>query len=133
MRTGLLLSGANEALKNGELFGDNGILTARELSLIDLTGTKLVVLSACETGTGAISIGEGVEGLRRAVFDAGARNIIASLWKVDDNVTQEFMTTFYSTWLSGKTIREAFNETQLIIKDKYPQPYYWGAFVLVGE
>ena len=56
-----------------------------------------------------------------------------SLWKVDDNVTQGFMSTFYSTWLSGKTIHEAFNETQIIIKDKYPQPYYWGAFVLVGE
>ena len=65
--------------------------------------------------------------------DAGAANTIMSLWKVDDKVTQEFMSTFYSTWLSGRTIREAFNETQLTIKEKYPQPYYWGAFVLVGE
>jgi len=133
LRSGLLFTGANKTLKGEHIRGENGLLSAYEASLLDLRNTELVVLSACETGRGEIKNSEGVYGLRKAISDAGAANTIMSLWKVDDKVTQVFMTTFYSTWLSGKTIREAFNETQLIIKEKYPQPYYWGAFVLVGK
>jgi CHAT domain-containing protein len=91
-------------------------------------------LSACETGKGEEKNSEGVYGLRKAFSDAGAQNIIMSLWKVDDKVTQEFMSRFYEIWLNEKTtIREAFHRTQLEIKARYPQPYYWGAFILVGE
>ena len=135
LRSGLFFAGANQTLK-GEVIdnGDNGILTALEASFLNLQETELVVLSACETGRGEVKNGEGVYGLRKAFTDAGAQNIIMSLWKVDDKVTQEFMTTFYSNWLVDKsTIRVAFNKTQLEIKAKYPQPYYWGAFILVGE
>jgi CHAT domain-containing protein len=135
LRSGLFFAGANQTLK-GKVAdnGDNGILTALEASFLDLKETELVVLSACETGRGEIENGEGVYGLRKAFADAGAQNIIMSLWKVDDKVTQEFMTTFYSNWLNDKsTIRVAFNKTQLEIKAKYPQPYYWGAFILMGE
>ncbi len=134
LRSGLLFTGANKTLQGEEVKGENGLLSAAEASLLDLRKTELVVLSACETGKGETKSGEGVYGLRKAFADAGAQNIIMSLWKVDDKVTQEFMTTFYSNWLGDKsTIRVAFNKTQLEIKAKYPQPYYWGAFILVGE
>jgi CHAT domain-containing protein len=133
LRSGLLFTGANKTLQGEEPKGENGLLSAAEASLLDLRETELVVLSACETGRGEIKNGEGVYGLRKAFADAGAQNIIMSLWKVDDKVTQEFMTRFYEVWLNEKTtIREAFNRTQLEIKAKYPQPYYWGAFILVG-
>jgi CHAT domain-containing protein len=134
LRSGLLFSGANKTLQGEETKGENGLLSAAEASLLDLRETELVVLSACETGKGEVKNSEGVYGLRKAFADAGAQNIIMSLWKVDDKVTQEFMTRFYDVWLNEKTtIREAFNRTQLEIKAKYPKPYYWGAFILVGE
>jgi CHAT domain-containing protein len=132
LRSGLLLTGANKALQGEKVEGENGLLSASEASLLNLRGTELVVLSACETGKGEVKNSEGVYGLRKAFSDAGAANTIMSLWKVDDKVTQEFMTRFYEIWLNEKTsIREAFNRAQLEIKTKYPQPYYWGAFVLV--
>jgi CHAT domain-containing protein len=134
LRSGLLLTGANRTLQGEESQGENGLLSAAEASLLDLRETELVVLSACETGKGVVKNSEGVYGLRKAFADAGAQNVIMSLWEVDDKVTQEFMTRFYEIWLNDKTtIREAFNRTQLEIKAKYPQPYYWGAFILVGE
>jgi CHAT domain-containing protein len=134
LRSGLLLMGANKTLKGETSKGENGLLSAAEASLLDLRETELVVLSACETGRGEESNSEGVYGLRKAFSDAGAQNIIMSLWKVDDKVTQEFMSRFYEIWLNDKTtIRQAFNKTQLEIKAKYPEPYYWGAFILVGE
>ena len=134
LRSGLLLSGANKTLKGDTTrASENGILTAYEAAYLHLQGTELVVLSACETGKGELKNGEGVYGLRKSFADAGAKNIIMSLWKVDDKVTQEFMTSFYTNWSTGITIREAFNKTQQSIKAMYPQPYYWGAFILVGE
>jgi len=135
LRSGLLFTGANKTLQGELVNGENGLLSAAEASLLDLRETELVVLSACETGKGELkNNSEGVYGLRKAFSDAGAQNIIMSLWKVDDKVTQEFMSRFYEIWLNEKTtIREAFNRTQLEIKAKYPQPYYWGAFILVGE
>jgi CHAT domain-containing protein len=134
LRSGLLFTGANKTLQGEKVKGENGLLSAAEASLLDLRETELVVLSACETGKGEVKNSEGVFGLRKAFSDAGAQNIIMSLWKVDDKVTQEFMSRFYEIWLNEKTtIRDAFNRTQLEIKAKYPQPYYWGAFILVGE
>ena len=134
LRSGLLLTGANKTLKGETTTGENGLLSAAEASLLDLRETELVVLSACETGKGEVKNSEGVYGLRKAFSDAGTQNIIMSLWKVDDKVTQEFMSRFYEIWLNHKTsIREAFNKTQVEIKAKYPQPYYWGAFILVGS
>jgi CHAT domain-containing protein len=132
LRSGLLLAGASTAVELGDISPNNGVFSAYEASLLDLSNTELVVLSACETGRGEIKNSEGVYGLRKAFADAGAKNVIMSLWKVDDKVTQEFMTLFYEIWLNQKTtIREAFDKTQREIMAKYPQPYYWGAFILV--
>ena len=134
LRSGLLFAGAKNTLNgNSPESGDNGLLTSYEASYMDLRGTELVVLSACNTARGEIKNGEGVYGLQRAIQQSGAENIIMSMWKVDDKVTQEFMTNFYDLWLSGKTKRDAFNQTQMIIKEKYKYPYYWGAFVMIGK
>jgi CHAT domain-containing protein len=130
LNSGLLLAGCDNRTNSEE----DGYLSAYETSFLNLENTKLVVLSACETGRGLMKDGDGIFGLKQGCLNAGAENIIMSLWKVDDKVTQEFMSLFYEIWLNEKTtIRQAFSKTQLEIKAKYPEPYYWGAFILVGE
>jgi CHAT domain-containing protein len=134
MRSGLVLAGANYAWKNGSnpYEKDDGILTAYEISNLNLMKTDLVVLSACETGLGDIEGSEGVYGLQRAFRMAGVEKIIMSLWQVPDKETVEFMETFYTNWLGGEEIREAFNNTQKEMSKKYKEePEKWAAFVLL--
>ena len=130
-RSGLILAGANRAWKNDSIINgiDDGILTAYEVSLMDLSNTKLVVLSACESGLGEIKGSEGVYGLQRAFKMAGVKYIIMTLWEIQDEVTVEFMTEFYKTWLTDVDIHEAFKSTQDKMRKKY-EANYWAAFVL---
>ncbi len=134
LRSGLILAGANYAWKNGNNPNEDedGILTALEISNLDLRNTNVVVLSACETGLGDIDSSEGVYGLQRAFKMAGVDNLIMSLWQVPDDETAEFMNLFYTEWITNKkNIRLAFNTTQRIMQKKYAdEPLKWAAFVL---
>jgi CHAT domain-containing protein len=131
MRSGLVFAGANDVWNKSEMSNeDDGVLTAQEVTQIDMRKNFLVVLSACETGLGDIKGAEGVYGLQRAFKMAGVKFIISSLWQVPDKETVEFMEKFYSNIFSLKDIRKAFSETQKAMRQKY-DPYYWAAFVLI--
>lgn len=131
INSGIALAGANQPKL---LDTEDGILTAYEAVNLNLDQTRLVVLSACETGLGEFYPGEGVYGLRLALNAAGASSIMMSLWKVDDTATQELMVSFYKEWLRKPTnMRQAFRTAQQQLRKKYTDPYYWGAFVLSGN
>ena len=135
IRSGLILAGGNYAWQHGRAVSpdkEDGILTAYEISQMNLSNTELVVLSACETGLGDIQGNEGVYGLQRAFKIAGAKYLIMSLWQVPDRETMQFMTTFYKNWLEEQmTIPDAFRKTQLEMRDRFFNPYSWAGFVLV--
>ena len=142
-RSGLLFSGANltfdhKPIPNEE---DDGVLTAQEVSHLDLRGLDLLVLSACQSGQGEIS-GDGVFGLQRGFKMAGAQSIIMSLWSVNDKATQIMMTEFYKAYTSGKSKREAFLIAQQKVREKYENfedenkefftdKPHWAAFILL--
>jgi len=137
IRSGLLFGGANltwqgkgDSLLN--ITNEDGVLTAYELSQLDLSNTKLAVLSACETGKGAIQGSEGTFGLKRALKLAGVDNMIVSLWKVPDDATMEMMTLFYTELAKTKLPVPAFELAQKTMRNKYPnEPKKWAGFVFV--
>jgi CHAT domain-containing protein len=141
LRSGLYLAAADRALSHEPVPEglDDGVLTAYEASTLDLHGTELVILSACETGLGEVANGEGVFGLRRAFQVAGAHYIIMSLWSVPDSETQELMQGFVGRWLQGEEIHAALRNAQenerAVVRSRYhvDDPFYWGAFILVGN
>lgn len=132
LRSGLALAGAN-ARHSGAT--DDGILTAAEAAQLDLLGTQLVVLSACETGLGTVQTGEGVYGLRRALVLAGAQTQLVSLWKVNDAAAQELMVDYYQRLLEGEGRSEALRAAQkaMLANPAHQHPCYWAAFILVGD
>lgn len=131
LRSGLILSGANSINQNGIKGIENGMLSAYEVSTMNLSNVNLIVLSACETGLGDIKGTEGVFGLQRAFKTAGAKNIIMSLWKVPDQPTAELMETFYKNWLENRlSTEDAFSLAQSFMRKKYPSPRMWAAFIL---
>lgn len=141
LRSGLALAGANRLADNAPIpeGEDDGILTAMEVTGMELYGTDLVVLSACETGLGEVQRGEGVAGLRRAFKIAGAENIIMSLWSVPDEETVWLMEEFYRHYFKGAKPAVALNKARtflrkkLIERDGIDHPYYWAAFILEGS
>jgi tetratricopeptide (TPR) repeat protein len=141
LHSGLFFAGADRVLGGDPPLADvdNGVLTAYEATTLNLQGTELVVLSACETGLGQTQAGEGVFGLRRALQEAGAESVLMSMWSVPDKETQELMSLFYENWLSGMEKPEALRHAQMTEREQVEKryvkdlPYYWGAFVLVGR
>ena len=130
LRSGLALAGANQ----GRSDDDNGVLTALEASGLDLWGTKLVVLSACDTGLGEVKSGEGVYGLRRALVLAGAESQMMSLWPVSDRSTSDLMVGYYKALIRGKGRGEALRQVQLeMLRGTRAHPYYWASFIQSGE
>jgi tetratricopeptide (TPR) repeat protein len=135
LRSGLALAGANTWLRQGILApeAEDGLLTAEDVSGLELLATDLVVLSACESGLGEVRTGEGVFGLQRAFVLAGAKTLVMSLWNVPDEVTCELMAAFYERLLQGRPKANALREAQRQVRNQYPDPYYWGAFVCLGD
>ncbi len=128
LRSGLILSDvANPA------GSEDGLLTAYEVKNLNFDNTDLVVLSACETGSGEIKNGEGVYGLQRSFLLSGASTILMSLWKVDDQATQELMVLFYQKLIAQTNKVEALHDAQTELMKKYPNPFFWGSFVLIGK
>jgi len=136
-RSGLLFSGCNhtihrEQIPDGE---EDGILTAQEISMLDLRGLDLVVLSACQTGLGDIVSGEGVFGLQRGFKKAGAKTILMSLGKVDDEATRILMVEFYRNLMNGMTKRQSLKDAQQYLRKvgngKYNDPKYWASFIML--
>ncbi len=131
--SGIVLSGGNAAwlgkpMPQGVM---GGIITANDIARLDLSGTDMVVLSACRTGQGKATA-EGLYGLQRAFKKAGVGTIVMSLWDVSDASTPEFMATFYERLTAnGWNKRAAFEEAKAMIRQKYPEPYYWAAFVML--
>jgi CHAT domain-containing protein len=134
MRTGLLLKGAGDLMEKTEhnYNMENGILTAYEAMNLNLDKTDLVVLSACETGLGDLEAGEGVYGLQRAFLVAGAKVLVMSMFKVDDDATQKLMLIFYQKWLNSANMRQSFIDAKKELRIQYPDPIYWGAFIMIG-
>jgi CHAT domain-containing protein len=131
LRSGLVFAGVNR-LRSGE---DDGVLTALEAATLDLRGTQLVVLSACETGVGEVRNGEGVFGLRRAFAVAGAETLVMSLWQVADDATMELMAGFYARLAEGMPRAEALRQSQLALlrKPDTAAPFFWAAFISSGQ
>jgi CHAT domain-containing protein/Tfp pilus assembly protein PilF len=153
LRSGLALAGANRG-RGGE--GEDGVLTALEAAGLDLWGTKLVVLSACETGVGEVKNGNGVYGLRRALVLAGAESQVMSLWQVSDEATRDLMIGYYKRLQAGEGRTEALRAVQLEMlrgsgqvqstKDRglstehagqtklsHSHPFFWASFIQSGD
>src|SRR5262249_4109526 len=136
----IVLAGANQVgAKTAGPRVEDGWVTAEEIALLDLRGTELVVLSACQSGLGDVKSGEGVYGLRRAFLYAGVRALVTSLFEVPDRETRELMKRFYRELNAGQSKLAALQTAQrgLLSQRRQTQgtghPFFWASFVLVGD
>tara|TARA_B100000963_G_scaffold160294_1_gene139432 strand:- start:371 stop:3004 length:2634 start_codon:yes stop_codon:yes gene_type:complete len=127
--SGLLLTRSENTLKNDYKYFENGWLTGLEIQALDFSDVNLIILSACETMIGKEINGRGVFGLSHSIKKAGGKNIISSLWKVDDNATKDLMTSFYENLSNISDIHKLLKSTILNLRKTYPHPYYWGPFI----
>ena len=137
LRSGLVLSGARSLAPNASGTAsprpDSALVTALELAGLDLWGTQLVVLSACDTGRGDIKLGQGVYGLRRSLVVAGAETLVMSLWKVNDDSTHKLMEHFYQNLLAGQGRAAALQQAMLSVRQLQPHPSSWAPFISLGS
>ncbi|SEM94889.1 CHAT domain-containing protein [Stigmatella aurantiaca] len=137
LRSGLFFAGASAPV-SGASSGmpsplDSSLVTALELAGLNLWGTQLVVLSACDTGRGDVRLGQGVYGLRRAFIVAGAETVVMSLWKVNDDSTQQLMEAYYRNLLAGRGRATAMREAMRGLRATQPHPYHWAPFIVLGR
>jgi CHAT domain-containing protein len=132
LRSGLLWAGATFS-GSTEAPPDGALVTALELAGLDLWGTQLVVLSACDTGRGDVKLGQGVYGLRRAFVVAGAETVVMSLWKVNDQTTHALMEAYYGNLLAGQGRATALREAMRWLRTTQPHPHYWAPFIALGR
>jgi CHAT domain-containing protein/Tfp pilus assembly protein PilF len=133
LRSGLLLAGARAAAASSRSPAENALVTALELAGLDLWGTELVVLSACDTGRGDVKRGQGVYGMRRALMVAGAETVVTSLWKVDDQTTSTLMEGYYRNLLAGQGRATALREAMRALRTTQPHPHFWAPFIALGR
>ena len=137
LRSGLVLAGAQapapKAPGAAKPSPDAALVTALELAGLNLWGTQLVVLSACDTGRGDVKLGQGVYGLRRALVVAGAETVVMSLWKVNDETTHTLMEAYYQNLLAGQGRASALREAMLALRQSKPHPHYWAPFIALGR
>ncbi len=137
LRSGLVLAGALAPAPSGsspsQVSPETALVTALELAGLNLWGTQLVVLSACDTGRGDVKLGQGVYGLRRALFVAGAETVVTSLWKVNDETTRALMEAYYRNLLAGQGRATALREAMRELRRTQPHPHYWAPFIAMGR
>ncbi len=135
LRSGLLFAGAQTLAPSNPTQAprDSALVTALELAGLNLWGTQLVVLSACDTGRGDIQLGQGVYGLRRAFLIAGAETVVMSLWKLNDDTTRHLMEAFYSNLLAGQSRATALRQAMRALRTTHPHPHYWAPFIVLGR
>ncbi|HVG63255.1 MAG TPA: CHAT domain-containing tetratricopeptide repeat protein [Hyalangium sp.] len=136
LRSGLVLSGARAPApatpESTKAQADSTLVTALELAGLNLWGTQLVVLSACDTGRGDVKLGQGVYGLRRALVTAGAETVVMSLWKVNDDTTRLLMEHYYHNLMAGLGRAAALQKAMLSLRQSLPHPYFWAPFIALG-
>ncbi|MFL5344674.1 MAG: tetratricopeptide repeat protein [Hyalangium sp.] len=137
LRSGLVLAGAQAPAPEDSGAAshslDSALVTALELAGLNLWGTQLVVLSACDTGRGDVRLGQGVYGLRRAFVAAGAETVVMSLWEVNDETTRELMEAYYRNLLAGQGRASALREAMRALRLTQPHPHYWAPFIALGQ
>ncbi|SEL79836.1 CHAT domain-containing protein [Stigmatella aurantiaca] len=133
LNSGLVLSGALNAPLSANSSSEATLVTALELAGLNLWGTQLAVLSACDTGRGEVHLGQGVYGLRRALMAAGAETVLVSLWKVNDDSTRLLMDLYYRNLLAGQGRASALRTAMLSLRSTHPHPHAWAPFIVLGS